>query len=87
MSELGSAITSIGLWPNKDETRNPFHLNNTEVFTTVVKPQWTIAEESLRMGIGSVIGGGGGLGTTAFHGHQKITLSSGQEMLIRITEH
>ena len=36
-------------------------------------------------GIGSVIGGGGGLGTTAFHGHQKITLSSGQEMLIRVT--
>jgi hypothetical protein len=37
-------------------------------------------------GIGSVIGGAGGLGTTAFHGRQKITLSSGQEMLIRITE-
>jgi hypothetical protein len=36
-------------------------------------------------GIGSVIGGVGGLGTTAFHGHQKITLSSGQEMLIRMT--
>ena len=36
-------------------------------------------------GIGSVIGGVGGLGTTAFHGHQKITLSSGQEMLIRLT--
>jgi hypothetical protein len=36
-------------------------------------------------GIGSIIGGVGGLGTTAFHGHQKITLSSGQEMLIRIT--
>jgi uncharacterized protein YcfJ len=36
-------------------------------------------------GIGSVIGGVGGLGTTAFHGHEKITLSSGQEMLIRIT--
>ena len=36
-------------------------------------------------GIGSVIGGAGGLGTTAFHGHQKITLTSGQEMLIRIT--
>jgi len=35
-------------------------------------------------GIGSIIGGAGGLGTTAFHGHQKITLSSGQEMLIRI---
>ena len=37
-------------------------------------------------GIGSVIGGAGGLGTTAFHGRQKITLSSGQEMLIRITD-
>ena len=37
-------------------------------------------------GIGSVIGGVGGLGTTAFHGHQKITLSSGQEMLIRAVE-
>jgi hypothetical protein len=36
-------------------------------------------------GIGSVIGGAAGLGTTAFHGHQKITLNSGQEMLIRIT--
>jgi len=36
-------------------------------------------------GIGSVIGGAGGLGTTAFHGRQKITLSSGQEMLIRVT--
>lgn len=36
-------------------------------------------------GIGSIIGGAGGLGTTAFHGRQKITLSSGQEMLIRIT--
>jgi hypothetical protein len=36
-------------------------------------------------GIGSIIGGVGGLGTTAFHGHQKITLSSGQEMMIRIT--
>jgi hypothetical protein len=36
-------------------------------------------------GIGSVIGGVGGLGTTAFHGHQKITLRSGQEMLIRVT--
>ena len=35
-------------------------------------------------GIGSIVGGGAGLGTTAFHGHQKITLSSGQEMLIRI---
>lgn len=37
-------------------------------------------------GIGSVIGGVSGLGTTAFHGHQKITLSSGQEMLIQITD-
>jgi hypothetical protein len=37
-------------------------------------------------GIGSVIGGAGGLGTTAFRGHQKITLNSGQEMLIRLTE-
>lgn len=36
-------------------------------------------------GIGSIIGGAGGLGTTAFHGRQKITLSSGQEMLIRTT--
>ena len=36
-------------------------------------------------GIGSIIGGSGGLGTTAFHGHQKITLNSGQEMLIRMT--
>ena len=36
-------------------------------------------------GVGSVIGGLGGLGTTAFHGHQKITLGSGQEMLIRVT--
>ena len=41
-------------------------------------------------GIGSVVGGAGGLGTTAFHGHQKIqkkkkTLNSGQEMMIRIT--
>ena len=36
-------------------------------------------------GIGSIVGGAGGLGTTAFHGHQKITLSGGQEMLIRIT--
>ena len=38
-------------------------------------------------GIGSIIGGAGGLGTTAFHGHQKIALSSGQEMMIRITGH
>jgi hypothetical protein len=36
-------------------------------------------------GIGSIVGGAGGLGTTAYHGNQKITLSSGQEMLIRIT--
>lgn len=36
-------------------------------------------------GIGSIVGGAAGLGTTAFHGRQKITLSSGQEMLIRIT--
>ena len=36
------------------------------------------------VGIGSIIGGAGGLGTTAFHGRQKITLGSGQEMLIRI---
>src|SRR5215469_9001989 len=36
-------------------------------------------------GIGSIIGGAGGLGTTAFRGRQKITLSSGLEMLIRIT--
>jgi hypothetical protein len=36
-------------------------------------------------GIGSIVGGVGGLGTTAFHGHQKITLDSGQEMLIRVT--
>lgn len=36
-------------------------------------------------GIGSIIGGAGGLGTTAFRGHQKITLGSGQEMLIRVT--
>src|SRR5712672_4168797 len=37
-------------------------------------------------GIGSIIGGVGGLGTTAFHGHQKITLDSGQEILIRVTD-
>ena len=35
--------------------------------------------------IGSVVGGVGGLGTTAFRGHQKITLASGLEMLIRTT--
>ena len=34
---------------------------------------------------GDYHGGAGGLGTTAFHGRQKITLNSGQEMLIRIT--
>lgn len=34
-------------------------------------------------GIGSVVGGLGGLGTTVFKGHQKITLNSGLEMLIR----
>lgn len=34
-------------------------------------------------GIGAIVGGVGGLGTTAFHGHQKITLNSGQELLIR----
>ena len=36
-------------------------------------------------GLGSIIGSVGGLGTTAFHGHQKSTLSSGQEILIRVT--
>lgn len=36
-------------------------------------------------GIGSIIAGAGGLGTTVFRGRQKITLSSGQEMLIRLT--
>lgn len=35
-------------------------------------------------GIGSIVGGFGGLGATAFQGRQKITLSSGLEMLIRI---
>jgi hypothetical protein len=45
----------------------------------------TIEHTVIGAGIGSVIGGAGGLGTTAFHGRQKITLSSGQEMLIRIT--
>jgi hypothetical protein len=34
-------------------------------------------------GIGSIVGGAGGLGTTAFHGRQKVTLNSGLEMLIR----
>jgi hypothetical protein len=37
--------------------------------------------------IGSVVGGAGGLGIIAFHGHQKITLNCGQEMMIRITGH
>jgi hypothetical protein len=37
-------------------------------------------------GIGSIVGGAGGLGTTAFHGRQKITLNSGLEMLIRTTD-
>jgi uncharacterized protein YcfJ len=37
-------------------------------------------------GIGSVVGGAGGLGTTAFHEHQKITLNSGLEMLIRTAD-
>ena len=36
-------------------------------------------------GIGSVAGGLGGLGTTAFRGHQKIALNGGLEMLIRTT--
>jgi hypothetical protein len=36
-------------------------------------------------GIGSIVGGAGGLGTTAFYGHQKITFSSAQETMIRIT--
>jgi len=36
-------------------------------------------------GIGSIVGGAGGLGTTAFHGRQKVALNSGLEMLIRIT--
>ena len=36
-------------------------------------------------GIGSIVGGAGGLGTTVFHGHQKISLNSGLEMLIRTT--
>jgi uncharacterized protein YcfJ len=35
--------------------------------------------------IGSVIGGAGGLETTAFHRHQKISLNTSQEMLIRLT--
>ena len=36
-------------------------------------------------GIGSIVGGAAGLGTTVFKGHQKITLNSGLEMLIRTT--
>jgi hypothetical protein len=36
-------------------------------------------------GIGSIIGGVGGLGTTAFTGPQEIKLDRGLEMLIRIT--
>jgi hypothetical protein len=37
-------------------------------------------------GIGSIVGGAGGLGTTAFHGRQKVTLNSGLEMLIRTAD-
>jgi hypothetical protein len=37
-------------------------------------------------GIGSIIGGAGGLGTTAFRGPQKVTLPSGLEMMIQITQ-
>src|SRR6201988_3571641 len=36
-------------------------------------------------GVGSGGGGAGGLAPPSFHGRQKITLSSGQEMMIRIT--
>src|ERR1700745_2754725 len=36
-------------------------------------------------GIGSIVGGAGGLGATGVHGNQKITLSSGPEIMIRIT--
>jgi hypothetical protein len=36
-------------------------------------------------GIGSIIGGAAGLGTTAFRGHQEVTLGRGLEMLIRVT--
>jgi len=35
--------------------------------------------------IGSIVGGGAGLGTTAFRGSAKITLPSGLEMMIQIT--
>jgi hypothetical protein len=35
--------------------------------------------------IGSIVGGGAGLGTTAFRGRQKITLPSGLEMMIQVT--
>ena len=31
-----------------------------------------------------IIAGAGRWGTTAFHGHQQITLSNGQEIVIRI---
>jgi hypothetical protein len=44
------------------------------------------SEAAKGAGIGSVVGGAGGLGTTAFHGRQKIKLSSGLEMLIRTAE-
>jgi hypothetical protein len=36
-------------------------------------------------GIGSIVGGAAGLGTTAFRGSQKITLPSGIQMMIQIT--
>jgi hypothetical protein len=36
-------------------------------------------------GIGSIVGGAAGLGTTAFRGSQKITLPSGIQMTIQIT--
>jgi hypothetical protein len=36
-------------------------------------------------GIGSIVGGAAGLGTTAFRGSQKITLPSGIQMIIQIT--
>jgi len=36
-------------------------------------------------GIGSIVGGAAGLGTTAFRGSAKITLPSGLEMMIQIT--
>jgi hypothetical protein len=37
-------------------------------------------------GIGSIVGGAAGLGTTAFRGPQKVTLPSGLEMMIQITQ-